>query len=366
MSRIFTNGVGLAVNALNGNELFPSDFNDGSQAAVSSQQLGNFAWGQAKSPNGLIGGDFGQNLWQRGTTSGSISSTLTYGPDRWWGLGGASSALVLSKAGAPAGFTAGCQVQRKSGNTDTSQLLFGQVLTTQDSLLLAGAVLELQFWLAAGVDWTSSVLEVLVGTGTGTDQSAASFAAGSWPGFFSQIQTVPLAPSQAFALQSLFFPIPASATQIGVEFQYTPSGTAGANDWFALAGCQLGINPTGVPGPSLRRLAELEAQLQLAFYYRLAETNGGIAAMGLVPGANKQLAGVEFPTWLRAVPTFSATVGGLKWSLGGANSSPVSLAMAAATQARASISDTATATAGEATALIGTGTTGFLEFSAEL
>ena len=97
MSGFATNGLPAQTNALTGNELFDIDTQyaqgiNPESAALSVGQMAVAAGNGANFRNLLIGGDFSTNPFQRGTsTASSISSTVTYQADRWFGVGGSTS-----------------------------------------------------------------------------------------------------------------------------------------------------------------------------------------------------------------------------------------------------------------------------------
>jgi hypothetical protein len=78
--------------------------------------------------NLLDGGDFTVNPFQRGVSqAANISNTLTYGPDRWAFLGGASSAIQWSQQSDQSvrGFNNSLRWQRASGNANNAPLNAG-------------------------------------------------------------------------------------------------------------------------------------------------------------------------------------------------------------------------------------------------
>ena len=89
---------------LTGNETIPADTNlpqgiQPSSELITTNTLASFMSGRITAwRNVLVSGDFGSAPWQRGTSGfGNIANTLTYGADRWWNLGGASSSINVTK-----------------------------------------------------------------------------------------------------------------------------------------------------------------------------------------------------------------------------------------------------------------------------
>jgi hypothetical protein len=135
-------------------------------------------------PRNIIdGGDFTTNPWQRGTSFTSISNTLTYTADRWFAVGGVSSSIGVSQVTGVTGvlgFTQALQFGRANANSNTAAINLGQVVETLDSVRCQGQQVTLSFWAAAGANWSpaSGNLNVLLASGTGTNQSAAESGRG--------------------------------------------------------------------------------------------------------------------------------------------------------------------------------------------
>ena len=88
---------------LTGNETLGADTNlSGGQApqseSISTGLLEQYGNALPDNTNFLIGGDAGTNLWQRGTTGASVTTTATYGgPDRWFYWSGTNTAVTVSR-----------------------------------------------------------------------------------------------------------------------------------------------------------------------------------------------------------------------------------------------------------------------------
>ena len=295
-------------------------------AVISSANLDGFLRGQYGSGgwrNGLIGGDFGTNLWQRGTTSASITTALLYGPDRWWGLSGASTAFTIIKetsaADVSAGYSASARIQRTAAQTGVLPVCFGQVLTSANSYRFANKTVEFSADLQAGANFSAagSTVSMTIGYSVSgaADQTAANFSTKSWTGQVNVSQ--PTIVGTSYARYSVVAAIPATATQLGVSICYTPVGTAGANDWFEVEGAQLDSNPgaianngAGLIVPNFasleRRPASVEAQLQYAYFYELKE-GSAILPRAMCQNFTTSLVGcyLKWPTQMRAAPVFT-------------------------------------------------------------
>lgn len=273
--------------------------------------------------NSIVGGDFGTNPWQRGTSFTSITNTLTYTADRFWALGGASSSISVSQvtSAQQVGFSGSLQFGRAAANADTTAIKLGYVMADNDPVQMQGQPFVLSFYAKAGANFSaaSSVLGVTVGTGTAANGSAANFAAGTWTGYAgvtligstgATATGVTLTTGwQRFSLAGF---IPAAALQVGVSFQYTPVGTAGSADWFQITGVQLETVPQGGVNPTpFERLPQGTVLAMCQRYYQQVNEGAASVATGFVgPAYTTSLANVQLslPVTMRVAPT--VTFGG--------------------------------------------------------
>lgn len=278
--------------------------------------------------NSLIGTDYGLNPFQRGTSSAAsthIAATLAYGPDQTWFIGGASSSIDWSQqtavADRPSRYVGSMRMQRTAANTDVAPVCWGHVLTTKESVRFQGHTAFLELWALKGANYSGGAVTITLAYATGgPDQTAANFAAGSWTN-----QTTATAATVATGVTagSTFTPtatwtryfaaytIPAlittnEVTQIGVKFCWTPSGTAGANDWIEITGTQIEVNDTGSPGAYDHQPASLINVRAQKFLQVFAEPASGIG-VGMGSSASTTTCSVTIPLSgiMRVAPTLS-------------------------------------------------------------
>lgn len=412
---------------LTGNEVFLADV-DPTQAtalpesiALTSRAVAGSGRGPFK--NALIGGDFFTNPWQRGTSFTSIANTLTYTADRWAAIGGASSSITVSRQTVTdvPGVRYAARVQRANLNADTAKIAFGQALLTQDSRRFQGRQLTLSFFATAGAGFSpsGSLLNVTVATGIGTDQVATGMFAGIWTGTTSPQLYIPspgqinlglmngnnpgaisfgqntggnpttsmtngtvLTPVVGVGITTtrtryqLTFTVPATATQLGVVFSFTPTGSADANDWFQLDSVQLEEVAPEFPYATPFEIlpSDVVARQCRYFYYRLNEkaTAAAVQGNGMMDGTNTQRVAIPLPVPMRTAPTVAVSAGTWRFNVAGTLTAVGGgfAAGAAATQTPEMINvvGALTATAGQATQLVSGAATwgGYIEASAEL
>src|SRR5579883_1413028 len=343
-------------------------------------------------PRNLIdGGDFTTNPWQRGVSFTGIAGAVTYTADRFFAVGGASSSISVSQVTgvtAVSGFTQALQFGRAAANANTAAISLGQVTETLDSIRCQGQTVTLSFWAQAGANWSpaNGALNVLLASGTGANQSAASLAAGAWTGYTSLTLTpqqnlspnsspnnAVLTPGANIAQQIttswqryvFTASAPANCTQLGLLFNATPVGTAGAADFVQIMGVQLEIGAQATPFE--HRDIELELAIAQRYFFNIPEpASGVIVGAGMVAGAASEIIFIPLPVQMRAAPTVTVSAGSFKFNLAGAATAVGTFAPGAThTPNYISVTGTAAGTAGQGTLLQGGGGAGFIQASAD-
>lgn len=218
---------------------------DGSTLVADSSASTGLRWQEPKTNNFVINGDC--RIAQRGTAAITLSSSTStnFPVDRFWVTGHSGATTQQQSSISLTGFSNAVRVTRTVGNTTTSDLSFVQTFETATSIPLQGKTVVLSFWARAGANFSpsGSTLTSRVYTGTGTDQGGFGF---SWTGTANPInQGNTLTTSwQRFTASGT---ISASATQVQLFFFCSPTGTAGANDWFEITGVQLEIGSVATP-----------------------------------------------------------------------------------------------------------------------
>ena len=245
-----------------------------------------FNWPPVAGKNAIING--GMDIWQRGTSIALAASTgVTYLADRFCSNTGANQATTISRQAT--GDTTNLpniqyalRHQRNSGQTGTGTLSLVQNIETVNSIPLAGKPVTLSFYARAGANYSSAsnLLAVSIISSTGTDQN--SFIA--WVGSATpvSISSTLTTTWQRFTATGT---IAATATQLALAIQFTPVGTAGANDYFEITGVQLELG--SVATNFVRAGASIGGELALCQRYCQSlnvlnpnGTNGAYLAMG--------------------------------------------------------------------------------------
>jgi hypothetical protein len=198
-------------------------------------------------PNPIINSCF--DVWQRGTSI-AIGAGSGYVADRWFATGNAATPITVSRQ--VTGDTTNlpnvqycARFQRNSGSTATTGVWMYQSLESTNAIPYAGKTVTLSFYARKGANYspTSSLLNVYLISGTGTDQNYASgYTGAAYP---IDNQSVTLTTSwQRFSFTGT---VGATATELTSFFAMSPTGTAGANDYYEITGVQIDIGSVALP-----------------------------------------------------------------------------------------------------------------------
>jgi hypothetical protein len=321
--------------------------------------------------NAVINGGF--DVWQRGTSLSVTSNSYgVYMADRWTLTnGGSSNAFTVSRqvtgdtTNLP-GIQYCARIQRNSGQTSPNGGMFGTSLETANSIPFAGKVTTLSFYARKGANYSNvtSTIQYSLSTGSGTDQNMTN-------GFSGQVdnyQTVAITTTwQRFTFTTT---IGATVTQLGIMFIGNTNGTAGANDWFEIAGVQLEVGSQATPFK--RAGGDIQGELakcQRYYYQSNAANLGMIAPVAYAFNSTTAIGSTPFPTEMRITP-HSIVFSGLSFTRFDDTAyaaSSVTLQPTVMTRSTGHVvAAISGATAGNVGRLASTSSTSFLGFSAEL
>lgn len=324
--------------------------------------------------NILDGGDFSVNPWQRnvaglataGVLTADIANTVTYFPDRFFAVGGASSAIKLSKIADATvqGFSVACKFQRKAANANVADINFGQVCETADSIRMQGQKATISLWAKAGANWSGLALRVRLFSGTGTDDTAANMVAGSWAGSTTPIDDSTTVPGSSWQRYQFTGTVPTGGTQLGILLGYTPVGTAGADDSISFMGIQLEAAPAASPFEH----RDVQVELEICQRYAWLTTE---PAAGVVVGAGMntttaiQVFYMATPVQFRAAPTVTVSAGTFKTNQANTATATTITPGTTHTTNAISVNGNSAGTAGQGTLLQGGGGSGWILASSD-
>jgi hypothetical protein len=251
-------------------------------------------------------------IWQRGTTFTASSAATGYTADRWLGYrsvaGGTISRQVTNDTTNLPFIQYCARVQRDSGNNSTATINFYNGFESINSIPYAGKTVTLSFYARKGADYSSTTTNVLLTTGTGTDQNPVSGFTGS-----SNVLSSTLTPTTTWARYSYTVTIGTTATQIAIAILQNPLGTAGAADYLEITGVQLEVGSVATPFKTYA--ATLQGELAACQRYYVRNKTGNAAGRLFMNGGSfttstNAFVLLGFPVEMRVPPT-SIDFGGI-------------------------------------------------------
>jgi hypothetical protein len=317
--------------------------------------------------NRIINGDM--RIDQRNAGSGAAvgtGTTGTYGPDRFWGYTGTGSVWTTSRVSTGnTDFPFANRLQRANGSSSTSPIYWRQIIESANCSYLAGRTVTLSFYVTAGANYSGSALQVNIYTGTASDEGATALNTGAWTSLATPVNSS-ITPTTTRTRYTFTATLGATVQEVAIGITFTPSGTAGANDFIDITGVQL--EDGSVATPFERRSYGQELALCQRYYWK----NGGVAsysfvASGFASSATACELYVAFPVEMRASP--DADRSGLRLRHAGATPAVTGIISNYATRLSSDISLSVASglSTGAATcAQINGNSNDYLSFSAEL
>lgn len=208
---------------------------------INGGQLGGFR-------NRIINGDF--RCWDYATTY-ALTTSIAYGSANRWAAfqvtaanGAFNRSIFVPSSG---GFRYSAALGRTAASVSTNVISCYQNIETANAIPLQGKVVTLSWYAAGGTNFSAAAnaLNYQVSTGTGVDQ--ATTLVGSWTGEAVAASGAVTLSNNSYTRYQTTFTVPANATQIYVQFKYTPTGTAGADDNAYITGVQLEPGSVATP-----------------------------------------------------------------------------------------------------------------------
>lgn len=247
-------------------------------------------------------------VWQRGTAN--VTTALAYTADRWQKNASTHYGVSRQATGDTTNlpFIQYCaRVQRTSGSGVTSGMEFVQNLESINSVPYAGKTVTVSFYARAGANYsaTSNFLNVSLYTGTGTDQNLIVS-----PYFTGSTQAISVTATLTTTWQRFTgtATLGSTVTQMAVYSVATPTGTAGANDYFEITGVQIDIGSVALPFRTYAGTIQGELAACQRYGYALNQVNpSGAVGSGFNYSTTQGLIYATLPVPMRSVPTVTYT-----------------------------------------------------------
>jgi hypothetical protein len=266
-------------------------------------------------PNPIINSSF--QIWQRGTSFTGITASQATA-DRWFinpGVSGGSGAVTRQTTSDTTNlpFIQYCaRYQRTAGSTNTNAFYLVNSFETINTIPFVGKTVTLSFYARSGANFSGSTLTGAIWTGTGTDQN---LILSGYTG-----QAVPITSNftitstwQRFSVTGA---IPSSVTELSALFSFTPSGTAGVNDYFEITGTQIDISSVALPFRTNQPTFATELAACQRYYFRITGNSGGFIALqqdAVSRGTATNDGLIKNPVPLRIIPTAAVEYGGTQY-----------------------------------------------------
>jgi hypothetical protein len=226
-------GLPLKTTYANGDVYSASDVNDtnGTVNLFTSSTLS-----RAAAKNCIINGGF--DIAQRGTSGTFTTTAKSFSLDRWWITATTGTSMTYSQQASTVASTryAG-RFGRTNLNAGTALINIGQDVETSNSIIYAGQAVTVSFYARAGANFSSAsnALTHYTIQGTGTDQSDYGAAMTGRTVLTTGTATL----TTSFQRFTYTATVASTTTELNFQVGYTPTGTAGANDWFEITGVQI-------------------------------------------------------------------------------------------------------------------------------
>jgi hypothetical protein len=321
------------------------------------------------SQNYIINGAF--DIWQRGTSVSTGSATI-YTSDRWKaGRFSNVSGVTVSRqeSTVPDNFKYSAKIQRDSGNTAINAIRVTHNFENA-GIELAGKKATLSFYLRVGAEFSNSAISISVTTSSVDPGSVVYSSGGGFNSINADLLTsnTSISPTQNYVRYTYTVDVPITANAMQIVFSYSPTGTAGSNDSFYLAGVQL--EEGTIATPFRRNQPNIQAELAACQrYYRRISGASVTVASGTYYTSTRAYFASTMPE-MRVVPIITASAANavLVYSNGNSAAS-TSLVFAEAVRSTSTWefdAITSTRTAGHGAWARINGDSNFIEFNAEL
>lgn len=210
-----------------------------------------------RSQNFIQNSDFYFNQRTGALGGYAFSDSKTPIIDRWLLKVGAVDTTGAVYQAAPTvakpGTTRVLHAYRDEANTGEDRVVLAQEIDRGFVRSMAGRTLGLSWWSVAGADWSAGDVAVTLVTGTGSVTEVRLNTAGVTAAYTTGSQTDLSAtyPPNIGTWQYHFIEVPAALrdeiTTAEIRFYWTPSGTAGPEDWIEFSNIMLSENTAYAP-----------------------------------------------------------------------------------------------------------------------
>jgi hypothetical protein len=303
----------------------------GTYNSVTTDAKGRVVSGQSINytrKNVVINGSF--DVWQLGTSIVVAAGGQQYTADQWWfqnAVSGGAAHTIAQVAGLGKSRYA-ARLQRNSGQTGVAANFIEQPFALDDFAHLRGQASYLSFRAKAGANFSpsSGTVAVYLMTGTNSESRRGSSA---YTGEVIQLNASSIQITGAEQLFGFSIPaLPANAAQACMQIYWTPTGTAGAADYFDISEVQW---EPGTVVTDFERFKRPQIEL-LCMNFLEVQTYINTAVIGTGQAISASVARLVLPfrTKKRIVPAISVSASGTVSTTAAAGGSSIGGALSAA------------------------------------
>lgn len=251
--------------------------------------------------NRIINGDM--RVTQRGMSATVLTTAYTYvAADRFAFLQtGTANAVAGVTTNGATGFKQSSYMGRPAGSVTTGDIQATQCIESANVYDLQGKSVTFSFYAKAGANYSGGALSLALYSGTAEDQGLSG-GIGGWTGLASPINTTTAITGSWVRYQATGV-VPSGCKELAAVLFYTPTGTAGADDFVYFTGVQLEDGSVATPFEHRPYGLELALCQRYLPCYRSTSTSDVLPGAALVLSASTASLILPFPVTPRVRPT---------------------------------------------------------------
>ena len=246
----------------------------------------------------------GFQIWQRGTSFTVPTASGEYTADRWYAAFSGISGRTLSRQTGTSQFPYLMRVARDSGNSATNALVIGQSWEIADATPYAGQTITISYYARKGANYSATSDALTVNFYTGTSSTEANRVTTGYASGDTALLSATTTLTSTLTRYTHTVTLGSTVTQFGLRFTFTPTGTAGAADYYEITGVQVEVGSVATTWNTLGGTIQGELAACQRYYWRSGGDNAyQYYATGVFASTTSATLVVKYPTTMRVAPT---------------------------------------------------------------
>ena len=259
----------------------------------------------ANSQNRLFNSNF--DVWEKGVSFNPSTTVPTYTANRWTtdaALAGTNYTISRQDGSGISGSRYCLRYTRTAAATNVNNRAIRQGIETANTIMLRGKKATASFYARCGANYspTSSILNVLIQTGTGADESPVGYTGVAMIATLAATLTTSW---QKYSVTSSAV-VASSVNEMNVTIYDTPVGTAGANDYFEITQVQINSGDIALPYQP-KSYQDEEASVQ-RYNQRMGGSAYTVFGVGEAISTTRAYVFIPLLKKMRIVPTLTSSV----------------------------------------------------------